>query len=317
MNTKVLTVLGKKALVSALMLMAMLALIIAVTGIPMDFGVQYFDGETVIHLTAEDLVNSIKENFKLFGSGQAFSLEIKGETTWVIFVRAAGRSLPVLFIGTVLSLLIGTLKGIIDSRKKHRGGTLKLLQSLIPLSIPDILIITLIQLGAMTLYHKAFEWPLLGVIPYFGDETALHALLPILSISLIPAAYLSRLVANTIEDGLSKPYILAARGKGCSLFRIITTHLRKQIQYTVLSAMPTLLGILFSSLVIVEQFFQFRGIGYHLIYFYTTTLVPDYEAGVAFSVFIVSMAFIYYGLFLLMNGLKQVLLPKIDSKKEG
>ena len=65
MNSKVLKVLGKKAFVSAWMLLVMLALIIAVTGIPMDFGVRYFDGETVIHLTTEDLINSIKENFKL------------------------------------------------------------------------------------------------------------------------------------------------------------------------------------------------------------------------------------------------------------
>jgi len=49
----------------------------------------------------------------------------------------------------LLAVVIGIPKGIIDSRKKEKSGTIKLLKSLIPLSIPDILTIVLVQMGAI------------------------------------------------------------------------------------------------------------------------------------------------------------------------
>ncbi len=313
MKRKTLMAIGKRVLVNLLILMAILSLVIAVTGIPMDFGVSYYDGESVISLTVKDALESIKSNFKLILSGDAFKVMIKSETTLQVLIIAAKRSFIVLFFGTLLALVIGVLKGIIDSRKKNKAGTLKLLQSLIPLSLPDILVITLIQLGAMVLFKNDIPILGIGIIPFFGDDTLAHAIFPILSIAILPVAYLSRTVANVIEEGLSKPYILTARGKGCSMFQIIKTHLSKQIAFGVLSVLPTVMGIMFSSLVIVEMFFQYRGIGYHLIYFYTTTLVPQYEAGVAFSVFIVSLALVYYVIFMALNMLKDVVMPRIKA----
>lgn len=311
MNRKLVKAIGFKIIVNGLILLAILSLVIAVTGIPKDFGVTYYDGESVVSLTVNEAFESIVGNFKLLLSGDAFKVKIKSETTLSVLALALKRSGIILFYGTVLAVVFGIFKGIVDSRKRNKAGTLKLLQSLIPLSIPDILVITLIQLGAMVLFKNEIPIIGLGIIPFFGDGSWIHAIFPILSISILPAAYLSRTVANVIEEGLSKPYILTARGKGCSMFQIIKTHLSKQIAFGVLSVLPTVMGIMFSSLVIVEMFFQYRGIGYHLIYFYTTTLIPQYEADVAFSVFIVTLALGYYVIFMGLNILKDIVMPRM------
>lgn len=300
----------KKLLSNLIVLIVLLALVIAVTGIPMDFGVSYFDGDSVVLVTKQEVMESIKANFSVFVTGKAFTTLIKSETVLSILLTAFSRSLILLVFGTMLAVLIGVFKGIVDSRKSGHVSTLKLLQSLVPLSIPDILVITLIQLGAMALYKNEIALPFVGILPYFGDEGLLSVVLPTLSIAILPGAYLARVVANTIEENLAKPYVLTARGKGCSLWQIITTHLSRPIGFSILSALPSAMGILFSSMVIAEMFYSYRGIGYHLIYYYTTTLVPKYEAGVAFSVFIVALALFYYIVFSVLNTLKALVMPR-------
>lgn len=313
-NKKLIMSLLKKGLSNLLILIVILALVITVTAIPMDFGVSYYNGETMISITKEQVFESIKANFRGFASGELFKTMIKSESVGQILVLALKRSLILLIFGTLLAVLIGLVKGMIDSRRNGHMGTFKLLQSLIPLSIPDILVITLIQLGAMALYKNETAIPFIGVLPYFGDEGVKSVLLPILSISLLPGAYLARVVAGAIEEGLTKPYVLTARGKGCSMRQIITTHLSKPIGFSVLSALPAAMGILFSSLVIVEMFYSYRGIGYHLIYFYTTTLVPRELASMAFSAFIIALAVFYYVVFSVINLLKAYVMPKIKSE---
>ena len=313
MNKNLTIAIAKKVVSDLAVLLIILVLVIAVTGVPMDFGVSYHDGETFISLTVSDAIQSIKNQFRLVLTGEAFKVEIKSEAVMEILKVALGRSAFVLAVGTVLAVLIGVIKGIVDSRKTHRAGTFKLLQSLMPLSLPDILIIALVQLGALYFYKNEMPFLGLGVIHFIGDETFLQAIYPIISISILPAAVISRTVAVVIEDGLSKPYVLAARGKGCSMYQIIKTHLSKSIAYGVISVLPTVMGIMFSSLVIVEMFFYYRGIGYHLIYFYTTTLVPKYEAGIAFTVFILALSIIYYLIFTLLSVAKLMILPRMKT----
>ena len=303
----------KKVMADLAILLLILGLVIAVTGIPMDFGVSYHDGETFISLTVDDAIQSIKNQFRVVLTGEVFSTEIKSESVMDILMTSLGRSAFVMVVGIVFAVVIGVAKGIIDSRKTRKAGTIKLLQSLMPLSLPDILIIALVQLGALYLFKNDISFLGLGIIPFIGDETLLQAIYPIISISVLPAAVISRTVAVVIEDGLSKPYILAARGKGCSLYQIIKTHLSKSIAFGVISVLPAVMGIMFSSLVIVEMFFYYRGIGYHLMYFYTTTLVPRYEAGLAFTVFIIALSVIYYLIFTLLNVAKLMILPRMKT----
>lgn len=304
---------GKRIAMDVMILLVILTLVIAVTGIPKDFGVTYQSGETMVSLTGQDLLESISNQFAVVLSGEAFKVMIKSESILDILATAFKRSSVVLFSGTALAVIVGICKGVLDSRKKGRTGTFKLLQSLIPLSIPDILTITLVQLGALYLFRNEIPFLGFGILPHIGDDSMRQAIYPIIAIAVLPAAFIARTVASTIEDGLEKPFVLAAKGKGCSLNQIIWTHLSKSIVFGVISILPMVMGIVFSSMVIIEMFFFYRGIGYHLIYFYTTSLVPPYEANLAFTVFIIALSLLFYVLFTLLGILKLMILPRIKT----
>lgn len=313
MAVDILKAVMKKLFVNIFILSIILVLVIAVTGIPTDFDIYSYNGEYTPNMGVSEIFTSIKNNFNIFKDGEVLKVKIQGETTGQLLLKTAKKSSTILFFGTILALIIGIPKGIIDSRKKDKVGTLKLLQSLIPLSVPDILTISLVQLLAVYLFNKGTT--IFGLKPFepFGDETIKHAIFPIISISILPAAYISRIAASIIEEDFTKPYILAARGKGCSKLQIIKNHMMKSVFYEVLSGFPTVIGILFSSLIIVERMFHFRGMGFYLIYFYTAELIPAYEAGVAFTLFVVVLALYYYITFMVLNILKSVILPQIKS----
>lgn len=313
MTAEILKIISKRFFTNVLILLIILFLVIAITGIPTDFDIYSFNGEHKANMEIDEILQSIKNNFKIFFSGEAFKVMIQSETTVQLLAKTAKKSSAILFFGALLAIIIGIPKGIVDSRKRNRSGTIKLLQSLIPLSVPDILTITLVQLGAIYLFNNEISIFGLGPFPFLGDETFSHAIYPIISISILPAAYISRITANIIEDSFTKPYILAARGKGCSRFQIIKNHMLKSIVFGVLSGFPTVIGIMFSSLIIVERLFHFQGIGFYLIYFYTTQLIPPYEAGIGFTLFIVALAIFYYFIFMLFNALKDILMPQIKS----
>lgn len=309
----VMKALGKKIIGNILLLLVILFLVIAVTGIPLDFDIYSYNGELNPNMEVNVILDNIKNNFKLFFSGEAFNVIIQGETTGLLLVKTALKSSAILFWGTLLAVLIGVPKGIIDSRKRDRSGTIKLLQSLIPLSVPDVLTVTLVQLIARYLFKSGISILGLGPIPTYGDATFIHAIFPIISISILPAAYISRITANVIEESFTKPYILAAKGKGCSRLQIIKNHMMKSIGYGVLSGFPTVAGIMFSSLIIVEKLYHYQGMGFYLVNFYSNSLIPAYEAGVGFTTFIVTLAIFYYLIFMIFNLLKDIILPHTKS----
>jgi len=313
MNREITINLMKKLIYHVLILVIVLAVVIVVTGFPMDFDVEYLHGEYHWNMSLDEIQGSITQNFQSFFSGEVFNMEILSTTPLTMLSEAFYLSIVVLFFGTFLALFIGIPKGILDSRKKRTAGTFKLLQSYIPLSIPDVLTISLIQLGAIYLYYNEIAFLGVGPIHFLGDEQWYQSIFPIISISILPAAYISRVTANTIESLQIKPYIVTARGKGCSRFQILRKHMMKNITFEILSIFPTIMGMMFASLIIVERLFYYRGMGYHLIYIYTTSQLNIDQARVVFTLFTITLALFYYFIYLLLKALKSGILPKLKE----
>ncbi len=296
-----------------LLLLSVIFGIIIITGIPINFDVIYEKGSYRPNMPFHVILEGITENFQYIFSGKVRELVILDNTVGELFKLSAKRSTVVLVSGMVLAIIIGIPKGIIDSRKRDRTGTFKMLQSLIPLSVPDILTIGLVQMIALYLFKNNMTLLGIGPIEFKGDQYWYNTIYPILSISILPAAYVARTTATTIEEGLSKPYILAARGKGCSRARIIKNHLMKNVVYDVLSVFPTILALMFSSLIIVERLFYYRGIGYYMIDFYTSSRIDAFVGGMAFSYFMTIMAIVYFVILSIFNLLKDMVIPQVKS----
>jgi ABC-type dipeptide/oligopeptide/nickel transport system permease component len=313
MNREFTLSLMKKLVYHVLILVILLVVVIVATGFPMNFDVEYQHGEYLRNMSWEDIQGSISQNFRSFFSGEFIDMQILSTSPLAILAGAFRLSFVVLFFGTLLALLVGIPKGIVDSRKKRTAGTFKLLQSYIPLSFPDVLTISLVQLGAIYLYYNEIAFLGLGPIPFLGDGDWYQSIFPIISISVLPAAYISRVTANTIESLQTRAYIVTARGKGCSSFQILKKHMMKNITFEVLSIFPTVMGMMFASLIIVERLFYYQGMGYHLIYIYTTSQLTIDQARVVFTLFTITLALFYYLIYLLLKALKARVLPKLKE----
>jgi oligopeptide transport system permease protein len=299
----------KTVIGNLILLFLIIISVVILTGIPMNFDIFYEKGSYRPNMPWSTIADSIKNNFKMVFTGEIRNVDILGETVAEIFQRAIKKSGIVLFFGIILSVILGIPKGILDSRKTEQTGTFKMLQSLIPLSIPDVLSIGLVQVLALFLFKNGMTFLGIGPIEFKGDQYWYNAIYPILAISILPTAYVARTTATAIEEGFSKPYVLAARGKGCSKMRIIKNHLLKSIFYQVLSVFPTVLALFFSSLIIVERLFYYRGIGYEMINFYTSQRIDPVMGGIAFSYFMTVMAVGYFVILFVFNLCKDLLIP--------
>ncbi len=298
----------KKLIRHALALMLLLVLVLIITGIPQDFNIVSYNARNIPNMDLDEIANAVIKNFISFLDGTSLLVRIQGETAGSLLIRTASKSFAVLFAGSLLALAGGVLFGIFAARKKNTAGSAKLLLSLIPLSVPDLLTITLVHLFVLYLYNNGIS--LLGIppIPAYGDSTIINAVYPAISISILPAAYIARITSGVIEEDMTKLHILAARAKGCSRFVIIRDHILKNVLYKILSAYPAVIGILFSSLVIAERLFYYKGMAFYLIFLRTSPLIPAYEAGVAFSLFVSILCVIYYLIYTALDVIKSILL---------
>ncbi|GAA1016345.1 ABC transporter permease [Acrocarpospora pleiomorpha] len=96
------------------------------------------------------------------------------------------------------------------------------------------------------------------------SDAAAHLVLPVVSLALLPWAFLTRLLTANMTDTSASPFVLVVRSKGVSAWR---THLRHVL---VNSLLPTVssCGVIFASLitgsVLTETVFNWPGVGFLL-----------------------------------------------------
>lgn len=104
------------------------------------------------------------------------------------------------------------------------------------------------------------EWKSIGVLSAF--------VLPLIALSVLPVSYITRISLITIQDESRKDYIRFAKAKGFSSFLILTRELYPSIISNVLDAIPTLMTMMLTNLIVIEYLFSYRGIIFYLLFFY-------------------------------------------------
>lgn len=308
-------ILGKAA-VHILNLFLILLLIVSIINISPDLGVQTVDnkGNFIQSMDFEVYKNEILKSVKGLSSGEYFKTMIyrKGISVRDAIKSSLGRSMVVLFISLTLATGIGILKGIFDSRRNKKYDDFKLLQTLIPLSVPDVLVISLVQMLGFYLYKNKVTLFGIGPIMHIGYEHWTNYLYPILALSLIPVAYIARITSTSIEAVYDKDYILTARGKGCSERRIIFNHSMRNVITDLIASFPAIVSILFSALFIVERLFYFPGVTFEIMDFYARP-AADGSTTIALISFAVVLGILYFMLYTVLDVLRQILLPKLKN----
>ena len=128
--------------------------------------------------------------------------------------------------------------------------------------------------------------------------------LPILTLSLYPMAYITRLTRSSMLDVLGQDYIRTARAKGVSQKKSIFVHALKNALIPVITYVgPMLAGILTGSLV-VEQIFSIGGLGRQFV---QSIINRDYTLIMGTTIFLSV-------LIVLMNLVSDILYKIVDPR---
>ena len=95
------------------------------------------------------------------------------------------------------------------------------------------------------------------IIDYFW-----HAALPILTSTIAAFATLTLLTKNSFLDEINKQYVMTARAKGLTEFKVFYGHVFRNAMLIVISGFPALfVGIFFGGSLIIEVIFSLDGLG--------------------------------------------------------
>ena len=143
----------------------------------------------------------------------------------------------------------------------------------------------------------------LGWLPSMGNQPG-GLILPIISLSLYPMAYTTRLQRSSMLDVLGQDYIRTARAKGVKNSKVIFKHaLKNTLTHVITYAGPMMAYILTGSMV-VENIFSVPGLGR---LFTNSMLRTDYMMIMGVTIFLATMI-------ILMNFIGDVLYKVVDPR---
>jgi len=169
------------------------------------------------------------------------------------------KSLALIGSSLGVALTLGLAGGLVES---YRSKTLQLrsLGALVLFSVPDVFVVLILLLSYTNAY---LAYPALGDMPWLKGFV-----LPLAALSVIPSIYVSRMTVVAVREELRKDYVRAAKAAGYSRFQLFTTEMMPGVLEKLIDALPTLMAIIFSNMIIVEYLFNYNGIGYFLLYLY-------------------------------------------------
>jgi ABC-type dipeptide/oligopeptide/nickel transport system permease component len=229
-------------------------IIVFIAFIPPSFNVTTFNGSLIpnysVFIIGQNAVTYMT-NFITQGFGQ--TLEHFKIITIILF--SIGKSILLIVSSLLLAFIVGTLTGTITGFNKNRNASFGVLLSIALMSLPDVLIALVFQLVRVFIYKHE-------LLSLKGESQSF--LFSFLCLAIIPTAYIVRIAQTATSEELQKNYISAAKAKGLSNFKIITNHLLKSVSIKVVEALPSVLNIIISNLIIIEYFFNYHGIVYQI-----------------------------------------------------
>ncbi|KAB8188391.1 ABC transporter permease subunit [Nonomuraea phyllanthi] len=102
----------------------------------------------------------------------------------------------------------------------------------------------------------ALHGDLIGV-----SDSAAHLVLPVVSLALLPWAFLTRLLTANMADTAGQPYILVVRSKGVPAWRTHVRHVLANSLLPTVSSCGLILATLITGSVLVETVFNWPGVG--------------------------------------------------------
>lgn len=180
------------------------------------------------------------------------SLKQRGRQVSDIIADGLSTSAKLGVIAAFIALISGVVLGSIAALRRN-----KIIDKIIMVittafvSMPSFIMGTLLLIFFAVKFH---------IFPANG-ATAKGLILPIITLSLYPAAYITRLTRSSMLDVLGQDYIRTAKAKGVSGVNIIFKHALKNSLIPVVTYFGPMLAYIVTGSLVVEQIFAVSGIG--------------------------------------------------------
>jgi ABC-type dipeptide/oligopeptide/nickel transport system permease component len=197
--------------------------------------VQY--GSFVWHAAHGDFGRSLQ-------TGQPVSKEILDRLPNTAALAAAA-----MLIAVLLGVTLGTIAGL---RRNTWVDTLSTVVALFGVSVPVFWLAILM----IMLFSVRLHW-----LPATSEPGLRGLVLPAISLALLSAATLTRLVRSSILEVLQQEYLVTAHAKGLRHLAVVLRHALPNAMIPVITVMGLQFGALLSGAVITETVFARPGLG--------------------------------------------------------
>ncbi|WP_291314124.1 ABC transporter permease [Corynebacterium sp. UBA2622] len=174
-----------------------------------------------------------------------------------LVAQRAGVSLTLTLLAMALSLAIAVPAGVYLARREGKpdAAVVDVLTQL-GIVVPSFLVGIL----AVAVFSVRLGW-----LPANGWGTPAHLVLPVLALTLVQAAILTRYVHRAVRGEMGKDYVRTARARGASISGALFSRALKNAALPVLTVVGIQLSNLIVGAVVVERVFAIPGLGTMLL----------------------------------------------------
>ncbi len=172
-----------------------------------------------------------------------------------------GPTLSLALVAELLALLVALPIGILSAYK--RGTAIDVVSvslTLLGTAVPGFLL----GMFFMLFFGVRLRWlPVAGYAPLTAGlaKHLRYLLLPALALSVVQAAYITRMTRSSMIDKLYLNYVRTARSKGLRERSVLLVHVLKNAAPSVLEAVGQSFGSLVTGAIVTESIFNIPGLG--------------------------------------------------------
>lgn len=196
----------------------------------------------------------------------------------------------------LVAVVVGIPFGSVAALKRGKWqDNIILLISTTGIAVPSFVVATVLM---MILSVK------LNLLPTYGLTSWKHYIMPVMSLSFYPTAYISRLMRSSMLEVLGQDYIRTAKAKGLPMFRVLFKHALRNAVLPVVTYLGPLLAYTLTGSFIVERIFTVPGLGNSFI---SSILNRDYTMIMGTTIFLAA-------LIIVMNLIVDIVYKLVDPR---
>ena len=218
-----------------------------------------------------------------------------GNTVIDLILGGFSYSARIGFTAGIIAIVLGVILGSIAALQRDRFLD-KIIQIITTalVSMPSFVMATILLL----VFALQLAW-----LPSLGNQPG-GLILPIISLSLYPMAYVTKLQRSSMLDVLGQDYIRTAKAKGVKNSQIIFKHALKNTLTPVITYAGPMMAYILTGSMVVENIFSVPGLGR---LFTNSMLRTDYMMIMGVTIFLATMI-------ILMNFIGDILYKVIDPR---